>query len=75
MVSYLSVAPEAGSYVFSIRVARGAVVASMVWGAEGVEVGGEVSLGLDFDFRSLDLGLVGGEIVYFVVMRVVVGRA
>jgi len=74
-VLYLSVVPEAGSYVFNVRVARiGSDAGAGV--VEGAEAGssGLLALVLGFGLRDADFeGLEGSRRVYFVVIRVCEG--
>lgn len=59
---YFRVAPEAGSKVLRVSVARGASGAGVACGAASL---------LGFDFRGLEaLGEVSGEMVYFEVILV-----
>lgn len=71
VVLYFNVVPDAGSYVFRVRVAR--MGSAGVVGGAGVVGAAAASSGVGFGLRSRFEGLDGsgrGLIVYFVVMRV-----
>jgi hypothetical protein len=66
-VLYFSVAPEAGSKVLRVSVARGASDAGVGFAACGA---GSVVDVVDLDFLDFDFLEVGGAMVYFVVICV-----